>query len=48
MDRVVPGEKVLAPRSGGGDGFEPVWVVGPVFQRLEVGFNIGVIVALSG
>jgi hypothetical protein len=45
---VVPGEEVLAVRSGGFDGGKPGGEAGPVFQGLELGFGVGVVVALTG
>jgi hypothetical protein len=45
---VVPAEKVLAVRAGGLDRGEPGGERRPVLQRLELGFGVGVVVALTG
>jgi hypothetical protein len=41
---VVPGEQPLAERSGVGEAAEAVGEVGPVLQRLELGFGVRVVV----
>ena len=45
---VVPGEEFLAVRAGGLDGGEPGGEAGPVLEGLELGFGVGVVVALTG
>ena len=42
---VVPAEEVLAVGPGGLDGGEAAGEAGPVFQGLELGFGVGVVVA---
>jgi hypothetical protein len=45
---VVPAEEVLAVRPGGLDRGEAAGEAGPVFQGLELGLGVGVVVALTG